>query len=187
MKRLYLVIPLAAVFVLFASAIPAAAQYGQRVTELGPYVTLKGGGYFPETGDLENFDNAFYGEVAVGGRIHPIFGLELGVGWFETEDTGQEVQVVPIMLNAKVPIPLGPVNPYVLGGIGGYWVDLEVGPESEDDFTYGFQAGAGIDFEVTPMTFLGVEGKYIWTEPELGNTDVEVSGFVVTGNVGFRF
>jgi opacity protein-like surface antigen len=194
MKRSFLVIPSAAIFLLAVSAVPAAAQYGMRATEIGPYTTLKAGGYFPQASDVDDFDDTFYAEIAFGGRVHPAFALELGVGWFKTDTdfilgTGErDLQAVPVMLNAKVPIPLGPVNPYILAGIGGYWAE-EKHPilGKDDDITFGWQAGAGIDFELTPRTFLGVEGKYFWASPNLNGRDIDLDGFTVTGNLGLRF
>jgi hypothetical protein len=40
---------------------------------------------------------------------------------------------------------------------------------------------------ITPNAFLGVEGKYIVAKPTLFDEDVNIDGFTVTGNLGFRF
>jgi opacity protein-like surface antigen len=199
MKRAvaYLLITLT-VPALLTLASPAAATYdpygtGSYWTRMGPYVAFKGGVFIPQS-DLDNmgFDSSFYGEIALGAFPHPSFATELTVGWTrpEADFAGgtAKVTVVPVMLNAKIPIPAGPVSPYVIGGVGGYWVEIKDGGLPKDeDWAFGLQAGAGLDFKIMPEVTVGVEGKYHWAEPTLNGTDVKVEGFTVVGTVGFHF
>ena len=109
----------------------------------GDYLALKGGIYSPSSSyDLDNFnaDNrehldsktGFAGEIAVGHYLLPILAIEFGVGYFESEGSplaspGEtKLKVVPLLATGKVFLPLGPIEPYGLFGIGAYISDLDV-------------------------------------------------------------
>jgi outer membrane protein W len=105
------------------------------------YMTLKPGIYSPQSGDLEHFDTGFSGEVAFGYRYNPNFAVEMGVGYFGTENTqrisgttsgflfsGSEkdtIDVVPITLTFKGIVPVDNWEFFGLGGIGAYIVSGE--------------------------------------------------------------
>lgn len=179
-------------------------------------VTLKGGIYSPQSDDLEDFDTGFNGGISYGRYFHPNFALELGVGYFETEATftgfapilgivgeEDEITAIPLTLTAKGTYPTKYVEPYVLGGIGLYFVsvesDLSIGffefSLDDDDTVFGFHLGLDANFNITERLFIGVEGKYLWAEAEFEDSvlgipvelDADLEGFTVTGNVGFRF
>jgi len=51
----------------------------------------------------------------------------------------------------------------------------------------GLHAGAGVNFNITQIVFLGVEGRYLWAKPSFSGDDIKLDGFTVTGDLGFRF
>lgn len=173
------------------------------------YVLLKGGIYSPsENFDLDNFNGGttarldsktgFAGEVAVGHYFLPMLAVEIGAGYFESEgspaaqDGDTKLRVVPLIATGKVFLPLGMFEPYGLAGIGAYISDLNVHNNTgtlrgSTEITYGFHAGAGFNINFHNNMFAGVEGKYLWAEPEFGGRDIKLDGFVTTANIGFRY
>lgn len=157
------------------------------------YTVFKGGAFFPQASDVEDFDNGWSAEFAIGTRIVPMLDLELGVGWFEIKHDvaggGEEkIRAIPATATIKIPFTLGPVEPYIEGGGGAYFVRAEAPGQGEDnDTVFGYHAGAGLNFNLTPNVFIGAEGRYIWVEPSVFGTDVKLDGINATGNIGFRF
>ena len=175
------------------------------------YTVIKGGVYSPsDTYDINNFNNGvnitshidpktgFNGEIAFGHYFLPIFGIELGAGYFESkgspaaEPGTTKLKVVPILASAKVFIPLGPIEPYGEAGIGAYFTKLEVSGNlgsfsGSSKVTYGVHAGVGLNFNLSDSFFLGAEGRYIRAKPEFGGQPVKLNGFTATINLGFRY
>lgn len=189
---------------------PASAEEQTDTTEKpSNYVLLKGGIYSPsESFDLDNFNGGtttsfdsktgFAGEVAMGHYFTPMFAVELGAGYFETDGSpaaqpGEtKLRVVPMIATGKVFLPLGVFEPYGLGGIGAYISNLEVSDNIGDmrgstEITYGFHAGAGFNINFHKHMFAGLEGKYLWAEPSFGGQHVALDGFVTTATFGFRY
>jgi opacity protein-like surface antigen len=153
--------------------------------------TLKVGAYFPQEDldDLE-FDTGLNAEVSFTSYFHPNLAAELGIGYFESEnDFDFEVTAIPVTLNLKGIIPIGGVELYALGGIGAYYVTFEFPGFDENDTVLGFQAGAGVNFNITPAMFVGAEAKYLWAKPDFGFPvgEIKIDGFQATANLGFRF
>ena len=107
------------------------------------YLAIKGGVYSPsDSYNLDNFNGGhkteldsktgFSGELAIGHYFIPMFAIELGAGYFESEgspvaETGStKLKVVPVLLTAKAILPLGLVEPYGEFGIGAYFTKLDV-------------------------------------------------------------
>ncbi|NTV90899.1 MAG: porin family protein [Clostridiales bacterium] len=193
---------------LLAVALICTASLASAEEKPANYVVLKAGAYSPsDSFDLNNFNGGrehldsktgFSGEVAIGHYFLPIFAVELGAGYFESEGSpaagpGEtKLRVVPLIATGKLFLPLGMFEPYGLFGIGAYVTDLDVHGNSGDfhgstEITYGFHAGAGFNINFTNKVFAGLEGKYLWAEPSFGGQHVKLDGFVTTANLGFRF
>jgi opacity protein-like surface antigen len=173
------------------------------------YTVIKAGVYSPsESYDLQNFNGGstthvdtktgFVGEIAFGHYFLPEFGIELGVGYFESngspaaEPGSTKLKVVPLLASAKVFLPIGMIEPYAEAGIGAYITDLEVSGNlgsfsGSTKVTYGVHAGVGLNFNLTDTFFLGAEGRYIWAKPEFGGQPVELNAFTATIDLGFRY
>jgi len=157
------------------------------------YAVLKLGGFFPLSHETENFDDAFYGEVGLGHSIHRNIALELGVGYTKPE-ASVSVPGSSASFDLTI-IPAGAFEPFATAGIGAYYVEAEAsvrGPGfsrsfSQDDTTFGFYLGLGANINVSPKAFIGVEGRYFWTEPSYDGFDMTIYGINLTANVGFRF
>ena len=179
------------------------------------YFSVKAGIYSPESDDLEDFDTGFTGEIAIGHYLNPNFALELGVGYFKTEASFREIDptlgsyreddeitAVPVTLTAKGIYPVDSLELFGEAGVGVYFASGEADASwtgsgggsldiDEDDTAFGFHLGIGANYNITQNVFIGVEGRYIWAKAEFEaygiELDADLDGFIVTGNLGFRF
>lgn len=169
------------------------------------YAVLKLGGYFPQDNDLDEFDNSFYGEIGFGHYFNPNIAVEFGVGYTESSASESvsgvgsvdvDLTIIPIMLGVKVLMPSGNFEPYAMAGMGLYYTDIDAsvsltgigsGSASEDDTAFGGFLGLGVNFNVTPNAFIGLEGKYLMASPSFEGIDVDIDGIHLTANIGYRF
>jgi hypothetical protein len=187
------------------------------------YFALKPGIYSPQSSDLDGFDTGFNGEIAFGFRVNPSLAAEIGFGYFNTKGEervggatygGREfdLDVFPITFTLKVIFPYKRWEFFGLMGGGAYIVsqpydyddyhhDYHRHYDYEDDHVdydavLGGYLGAGIHYNITPRMFVGVEGKYLWTDKvkldygEFGaplDINFRLDGILATGVFGFRF
>lgn len=173
------------------------------------YIALKGGVYSPsDSYDVDNFNGGnrtkldsttgFAGEVAFGHYFMPMFALEVGAGYFESDGSAEAepgevtLKVIPAVATAKALLPLGIFEPYALFGAGAYFTDFSASENTgtvngSTDVTYGWHAGAGLNVDFTDNLFAGVEAKYLWVETDFDGQDVNIDGFITTAVIGARF
>lgn len=99
--------------------------------------------------------------------------------------------VIPVLLSVKAFIPAGRVAPYGELGIGSYFTKLDVGNNLntfKGTTTFGMHTGAGLNVNITPNAFLGVEGRYVWANPSFGDQKITLNdreyalnGFALNG------
>jgi hypothetical protein len=193
---------------------PWEKEKNDNKAETACYVAVKPGIYSPQTSDLKNllhFDTGFNGEIAIGYRPNPNFALETGLGYFHTEaketDSGQfgdityagsleaDLNVMPITFTLKGIIPYKQWELFALGGIkASGTADGLSGTIKLDasDMIFGGHLGLGFHYNVTPIIFVGAEGKYLWTsEAKLQDQGVwakfKMDGILATAVIGFRF
>jgi len=188
-------------------AVGRAEQSEER--ERNAYVVFKGGPYFPTAtnaidalgGITLTWPVSYSLELGLGG-YWGLFGLQLSAGYLTTGTSDADVHAVPILLLARLRLPLGFVAPYLEGG-GGVSIATStfktiVQGQSLSSTQAAFEAvgGAGVDFYLGPL-LLGAELKYIWLDPSFdfsGVTGVQsftqklnMSGITVLAYVGYRF
>jgi outer membrane protein W len=176
------------------------------------YFVTKLGAYFPQekwdvldVGVFEySLDTGFNGELAYGHYFNRNWALELGIGYFQTsgDDTSfgakskSSIDVMPLTLGIKGIIPADKFEIYGIGGIGAYfvWADEKLNgiSFSDEDILFGGFLGAGVNYNITPTAFLGIEGKYLWTDKtslsdSLWRQKHKLDGWLATFNIGFRF
>lgn len=193
---------------LLTMAALSIASLASAADTLGDYVALKAGVYSPSTShDIESINagnrtsldskTGFAGEIAFGHYILPMLAVELGAGYFESKGSPlaqpgeMKLKVVPLVATGKVLLPIGPIEPYGLFGIGAYITDMTVSDnittmKGSTQVTYGLHAGVGVNINFQEKMFLGVEGKYLWAEPTFGGQHIKLDGFITTAVIGFR-
>ena len=169
---------------------PQHARYGQ------PYFFGHIGVFEPngDTDGLEFFDSGMNFDVGVGSRVSPALAVEGAIGSYSTDKQGLTATVVPLTIGVRVIIPSPFFEPYVGGGVGIYFTDVDfptlngagqvVGVTTETNSTMGVYGVAGIDAWLNPKMALNVEGKYHWAQPSIGPVDVNVGGWTL--NLGIR-
>lgn len=195
-----------------AGAPPPAAPPVQKNIMIPNYFAVKAGIYSPQekwdvldAGVFEySLDIGFNGELVYGHYFSRNWALELGIGYFQTsgDDTSFDVKskssidVMPLTVAIKGIIPADKFEIYGIGGIGAYfvWADEKLNGVkfSDEDILFGGFLGAGINYNITPTAFLGLEGKYLWTDKtSLSDSGWrqkhKLDGWLATFNVGFRF
>ena len=213
-----------AVFLVAMLALVGVASQAFGAERLRTYLALKGGIYSPSaTFDLKNLDvettfdadteTGVDGEIAIGHYFLPTLALELGVGYFKGKGTFEgktvtsarhemDFNVIPVIVSAKALIPVGPVNPYGELGIGAYFTDVNVSDNANTfsgTTTFGLHTGAGMNVNIAPNAFIGVEGRYVWANPSFGGEKIKLNdteyalngfklnGFTTTLALGFSF
>lgn len=168
-------------------------------------VGFKLGGYFPQSSELEDFSVGGHGEVSVERNLSQYFGIGAAVGVFQANNTtnvlvsqggtlasistDQTVRSVYLILNATLMIPAGAFVPYVEGGGGYYFTNINesssVASLSKDDDSFGYHAGAGLNWFFTKDYYIGLGGRYIWTKTN--DLNIRLDGVLADVNLGFRF
>jgi len=198
-----------ALLLLIMSGVAGLAPLTSEAARSGSYVALKGGIYSPsESFNLRNVDvettfdgdtkTGVDGEIAIGHYFLPTFALELGAGYFKGKGSVKtpsshpvDFNVIPLIVSAKALIPAGSVDPYGELGIGAYFTKVDVS-DNLNTFsgttTFGLHTGAGVNVNITPKAFIGLEGRYVWANPSFGNerirlndTEYALNGFKLNG------
>lgn len=177
------------------------------------YIAFKPGIYVPRSSDLDGFDTGFNGEISFGYRLNPNVAAELGIGYFHTQGERSsdihsdtfDIDVVPVTVTLKAILP---VQKWEFFGLGGGGLYFTYGPFDNDydyyhydhhhynhyhydyDTLIGGYLGAGIHYYVMRRSFVGIEGKYLWTtKAEFENIDLgfHLDGILANAVLGFRF
>ena len=177
-------------------------------------------GMFQPTGDMDDADYDTGGDVSVvyGRYLNNFLVLEGGVDIFGSEqnlygyndhagsyEQDNFLTTAAFFATLKGEFTTGPVDLFAGIGAGIYSVSLSsdidssrLGDLDEDDSdaVFGAHVVAGANFNITERFFVGVEGKYRWTDDveiydSVASVPVEytgdLSGYTVTFNGGFRF
>lgn len=172
--------------------------------EVPNYLEVKAGMYSPQSNDMEDFDNGFAGELALGHYFTRNLAGEIGVGYFKSELSGAvlpfsgdvELSSIPLTVTVKGVAPVDPVELYAGVGMGAYFNKAELQvlgfSDSSSDTSFGFHVVGGATADLSASVFCGIEAKYLWNEasfdvPGFGSVDNKFDGFIATVGLGFRF
>ncbi|MEW6585215.1 MAG: outer membrane beta-barrel protein [Nitrospirota bacterium] len=206
MKRM-LLFSLVLLFVFASTSLYAAEKYALGMGNVALKVD-----YFSFTDDIfdevDLKDGVYVGLEAYYGLMPNLY-LGLEGGWAGTSedetisflgeefDVETDVTLVPVELNLKFAGEIAPS--WVIGvgaGISYSWfnVDLEIDDENadEDDWVLGGQVFAEITYKMSDQWFLGINGKYHFTEdielgPEDLETDTNANNWRVGAHIGLMF
>jgi opacity protein-like surface antigen len=173
-------------FLLAAGLLPLTAAAGQNNISDKLYVTGDIGAAFEQgtrirgTSDLIDFHNGVRGDLALGYQMNSWFAAELATGaiWTSADKIGGvpissfggglDLYQIPVMGNAIFSAPVWHgFKPYVGGGLGGVFgmIDFQrpLGSIRDTDFTFSYQAVAGLNYELSQNVELGVGYKFLHT------------------------
>lgn len=182
-----------------------ASQTAAAQTRPMNQVILKAGAYFP-TGDLSDarFDPSFNGEIVYGRYLSENFALDGGFAFLHSEG-GEDPALQQVLRDRDLTCPIIRVTARgvyradrveIFGGAGPallfprlevYFQAPNTDAVDERDTVFGFQALAGVNFDVVRLWYLGLEGKYLWaSEAEFAGVPININGFAATLNLGLR-
>lgn len=158
-------------------------------------------GFFEPNDDfdgLRGYDSGGAFDIGIGSRVSPILAVDGTFGAYAADLGPNEVTVVPVTIGLRLVIPNPVIEPYVGGGVGLYFADLEERDADpffdidDSDTTVGGYASFGVDMWLNPRIALNLEGKYHWAEPTFtaaaGNEfDVDVGGWTATLGIRVAF
>ena len=183
------------------------------------YIQGQLGMFFP-IGDVEDadFDNGFNGAFSYGryltenlkvegtldmsGTDRDVSGANATAGRYSHEDV---LGVSGVLVSLKGEYPVGQVDLFGGLGVGIYGISLvsEIDSQSlgsfdtdDCDTVFGAQASIGANYNLTKRFFLGVEGKYRWTDDaEISmktagipiTYEGDASGYSMAFTAGWRF
>lgn len=200
------------VFLIFVLTIFISSPSRAADSEQGPaqgigknLVGFKLGGYIPQSSQLEAFDLGGHGEVSVERTLSQYSGVGAAFGLFQANNTmnvpvsqggtstfasvDQTVRSAYLILNARLTVPAGAIEPYVEGGGGFYLTNIHesssLGSRSKDDTSFGYHAGAGLNWFFTKEYYIGLGGRYFWAETD--DQNIRLDGVLADVNLGFRF
>jgi len=190
--------------VVLSATVPAKSSADEP--ERNGYIAIKGGPYFPTATNAITainelsltFPVSYTIEGAVGG-YWGLFGLQLSAGFITASTTGNSVNAVPILVLARIRLPLLFVAPYLEGGAGvAIATSSFSAPLNVSNTQAGFEAvgGGGVDFYFGPL-LVGAELRFIWLNPTFNFSGVNnvqsftqtlnLSGITIEAYVGYRF
>lgn len=137
---------------------------------------------------LKGYDSGGAFDVGIGSRVSPVLAIEGAFGAYSAERGPDDISVVPLTIGARLIIPSNVIEPYLGGGLGLYFANLDepstMAQINDSDTTIGGYAALGVDAWLNPRMALNFEGKYHWVEPEFDGFDVDASGWTLS--LGFR-
>lgn len=161
------------------------------------YLVAKAGLYtFTDRLDEADFKTGFDGAVLYGYYLRRNFVLEGGVGYFHdgvNEDFGNEIRGIPVTLTAKGVYHYRNVELFAGGGVGIYFAEFHGKVkndfiDSATDTVFGGHIVAGATKDLLRAFFIGLEGKYIFTETaDFTVMRSRLDGYIISTFLGFRF
>ena len=135
------------------------------------------------------------GELALGYRTNDLDEIE--IEGFGSADAVGEIWAGTAMANFYYDLHLHRVGldhvfwsrfrPFVGGGIGGSWIEIDSAGE-EDDFTMAYQGLGGFSYAFTSNWEGGITYSYFAAlDPEFDGVDIDYAGHNVMGGIRFRF
>ena len=202
MKKI-LLISLMIVFVFASTTLYAAEKYDLGMGNIALKVDYIN--FTEDAFDEIDLENGVYVGLEGYYAIYPNLYLGLEAGWAGTENDGDleidgekrnvdiDVTFVPVELNLKYVFELDPNwNIGVGAGISYNYFKIEANKidESADDWVFGGQIFADVNYKMSKEWFIGINAKYQFTDDlEFDNVDTSTSAdnFRVGAQIGYMF
>lgn len=138
---------------------------------------------------LKGYDSGGSFDIGIGSRVSPNLAIEGTFGGYSADIGPNEVSVAPMTFGARLIVPAPVVEPYIGGGLGLYFAELDE-PSSginDSDAVFGGYFSAGVDAWLNERLALNFEGRYHFAEPTFDGVDVKVSGWTISMGVRVSF
>jgi len=139
----------------------------QSAASARPFKVGFGGGVSVPVSDAKNaFNNGFHGKAMVEWNA-PVLPLALrgSVGYSQLDlkslapGVDGKGKIISGLANISYGFPVGPIKPYLIGGVGAFNIKTEVaGTTSPSETKFGIDGGAGVEFKLGGISGF-VEGK----------------------------
>lgn len=187
MKRLLLLLSL--LCFLFAPFLTQAQTAIDNTFGIGPRV-----GYY-QANDAD--EGSFYFGLQTRARLGAVVGLEGSIEYrtgqessFNVGGVDQSVttKFVPITASLMLFLPVGPyISPYGLAGVGAYYTiydyDGDFADANDDEFNFGYHLGFGLEFPISENVALNFDYRYLFLNPDQGETSTDQEDYNYDGNV----
>jgi outer membrane protein W len=202
MKKI-LLLTLMLVFVFASTTLYAAEKYALGMGNIALKVDYIN--FTEDVFDNIDLDNGIYLGLEGYYTIYPNLYLGLEAGWAGTSNDGDididgekrnvdiDVTFVPIELNLKYVFELDPNWSIGVGaGISYSFFEIEANKidESVDDWVFGGQVFADVNYKMSKEWFIGINAKYQFTDDlEFDNVDTSTSAdnFRIGAQIGYMF
>jgi opacity protein-like surface antigen len=165
-----------------------------QIKNSGPYIG-GGIGYAWETMNTDELDkvadrvtvnDAWGFNLFAGYRFYEYLAVETNFNWYDSFEIDTnlgsgDLDIITLMLDAKVMYPLFDkrIVPYARIGLGWMFASLDAG--DEDNLAWNF--GGGIDYFITPNISIGLDAKYV-----MGTADLDDIEYLVGSiNAAYHF
>ena len=153
------------------TALLAPSTASAQGDEHNTYVAVKFGPYFPTEDNpfnavsqsTQNWPTKYELSGALG-HYWGIFGLQLSGGYLTTGTSDIDFKAFPILLIARLRLPLGFIAPYAEGGAGVAISSIKGLGADQTKAAFEGVGGVGVDFYLGQF-LLGAELKYLWLNP----------------------
>jgi len=183
MKRIFL---LSSIVIIFLSPASALGQDNPQ------YFKVKLGTYFFSDDLKDAHPMGFNGEIVYGYHLNHELVLEGGAGYFhDGVPKGNDVRGKSFTISVKKKFSAESFEPFAGAGLGVYATKYEESSNgdisTDTDTVFGGHLFIGMNYNVTPSMFIGIEGKYIFTEKAKYNgVKADLDGFATMLSLGFR-
>jgi outer membrane protein W len=202
MKKI-LLLSLMVLFVFASTSVYAAEKYALGMSNIALKVDYIN--FTQDAFDNIDLENGVYVGLEGYYAIYPNLYLGLEAGWAGSENDGDlhidgekvnvdiDVTFIPVELNLKYAVELDPNWSIGFGaGISYSYFEIEANKldESADDWVFGGQVFADVNYKLSKEWFLGINAKYQFTDDlEFDNYDTSTSAdnFRVGAQVGYMF
>ncbi len=190
----------AAALVAATALVTPATGRAQPVSSLsgpGPdtWLELHLGAAIPQHHDLDVVDPGYAFGGTFGARFLPWLGAEAEVGSWRA--TGKDARVeltasdLPVKANVRLRAPWKVVELTAAAGVGLHFASLTVEPAgmgstSRSAVAFGFQAGAGIGFHLSPTMLVGAAVERTFVEPKFEGSGVRFDALRVAATLTYH-
>ena len=202
MKKIFL-LSLLLVFVFASTTLYAAEKYALGMGNIALKVDYIN--FTEDVFDNIDLDNGIYLGLEGYYTIYPNLYLGLEAGWAGTQNDGDidiggenlnvdiDVTFVPVELNLKYVFELDPNWSIGVGaGISYNYFKIEANniDESVDDWVFGGQVFADINYKMSKEWFIGINAKYQFTDDlefDKADTKTSADNFRLGAQIGYMF